>query len=449
MAGLTITTIGQPSSTDIFQSTVVMQSDLALVNPVSTLSANFSTVFSSLGISQNVWDVALVYLIKITKPIATQVVYHFQVTFVKKGSDFSLMFRGPKGSTGPQGPMGYQGFNGVTGSTGPKGLQGVTGPQGVQGPQGPAGTAPIFPSGIGSGILGPTGPQGSTGPRGVTGTAGPTGPTGPMGPVGATGPQGVPGVGASGVVFAGDLSGSSTSQRVIGLQTYSVGTSVPTTYNVVMWDGVHYNPLQLTLDPEIIGPAFSASVFATVPLVEVGQTVNSPAFTASYGIYVPTLATLTNSDNLESKNVTGSPTSFTSSQNYSHSSYGVVTTFTLTANKGPLVRSSQTTVTWTQKFYTGVGTAGQTSSAFIQSLTGVLQTYKNGNYLITAGAGQKVYIAYRAAYGTSQFLIGGFNGGFNAPTTVSVTNAHGFTENYYLYESVNQNLGAVTVTVTN
>ena len=147
--------------------------------------------------------------------------------------------------------------------------------------------------------------------------------------------------------------------------------------------------------------------------------------------------------------MTGSPTSFTSSQNYSHSSYGVVTTFTLTANKGPLVRSSQTTVTWTQKFYTGVGTAGQTSSAFIQSLTGVLQTYKNGNYLITAGAGQKVYIAYRAAYGTSQFLIGGFNGGFNAPTTVSVTNAHGFTENYYLYESVNQNLGAVTVTVTN
>lgn len=259
------------------------------------------------------------------------------------------------------------------------------------------------------------------------------------------------GGGGGTTVFGGDLVEDAPGvQRVVGLQSYPLDATPPALYDVLMGDGARWTPFHLTLDPEIIGPAFAVVLSTTPTLVEVGQTVVSPDFTASYsgGAYVPTEAILTNDDNPEAKDVTATPTAFNSDESYFRDAYGAVVTWTLTAAKGPLVRSDTATKTWTQLVYAGSGPPGESGESFLTSLPGTLRLTKNGAYALNAAPGEKVYLAYRAAYGASTFTIGGFQGGMLPPTTVSVTNSYGFTEDYLLYESTLAGLGAVTVVVS-
>jgi hypothetical protein len=59
------------------------------------------------------------------------------------------------------------------------------------------------------------------------------------------------------------------------------------------------------------------------------------------------------------------------------------------------------------------------------------------------------YIIYSlpVRLGTVTFWVGGFEGGFLSPETVSVTNVNGYAENYYVYRSTNSGLGSTTVQV--
>lgn len=256
--------------------------------------------------------------------------------------------------------------------------------------------------------------------------------------------------GGTPIVFGGDLFGGNTSQTVVGLQSTAVSNTAPSSNNALVFDGYEWLPTQLTLDPELIGPAFAISLSGGT-LVEVSNTVTNPSFTSSKN-YTGTAAVLTNTDNVESKNVLtefNANSAFTSNFSYVKNTYGSSVTFTLTANKGAIVRTSQTSFTWVQKVFWGVGAAGGNSEAFIEALgNNALATSKSRSFSITAGATEKVYYAYRSAFGTATFFVGGFEGGFSlVSTTISVTNAFGFTENYTLYESDNLNLGTITVTV--
>ena len=58
--------------------------------------------------------------------------------------------------------------------------------------------------------------------------------------------------------------------------------------------------------------------------------------------------------------------------------------------------------------------------------------------------------AYPTREGTATFTDNdsGFAFAMESPETVSVTNASGYTENYYVYRSTNPNLGAVNVEVS-
>lgn len=64
---------------------------------------------------------------------------------------------------------------------------------------------------------------------------------------------------------------------------------------------------------------------------------------------------------------------------------------------------------------------------------------------ITTGSGEYMLFAFPKRLGLVSFWIGGFEGGFEAPETVSVTNANGYTEDYYAWRSTNANLGATVV----
>lgn len=186
-------------------------------------------------------------------------------------------------------------------------------------------------------------------------------------------------------------------------------------------------------------------------LVETGQTVNTPAFSASYASGPPTTAVLTNGANAESKDVHLTPTGFTSSQSYVKNTPNQSVSFTLTAQGvfGPVVVAG-TSLTWGQKNFWGVSSSPANTEAFIEALaSSQLSTGRNAGFTVNASGANKIYYVCPTRYGVPIFTVGGFVGGFILRAgNISVTNAQGFTETYDLYESVNAGLGSTNVTVS-
>ncbi len=251
-------------------------------------------------------------------------------------------------------------------------------------------------------------------------------------------------VGAAGITISGDLSGDTTTQQVVGLQSRPLDSAAPTIGQALIWDGTKWSPGNVSA-----GTVFTATL-AGGGIVEVSQTIANPAFTATYTA-TPDLATLSDTDG-NSQDVTATPTSFNSIYSFVKNTFGATVTFTLMATKDAVTESPTATLSWGQKAYWGVGPAGLVGNTFIT-------TYSTGNataltrsttFSVTAGASDKIYFACRSGYGsgTAVFTVGGFEGGFTFVGTFSRTNTYGFIENYDLYESDNVGLGATTVTVS-
>lgn len=97
-------------------------------------------------------------------------------------------------------------------------------------------------------------------------------------------------------------------------------------------------------------------------------------------------------------------------------------------------------------FYNGIFTGdsvipGAIDSSFIRSLSKKLQASRATTWTIGATGTQYNWFACRTALGTPVFTVGGFDGGFTTPTTVSFTNGSGYTEDYYVFRSVNPGIG--------
>lgn len=104
-------------------------------------------------------------------------------------------------------------------------------------------------------------------------------------------------------------------------------------------------------------------------------------------------------------------------------------------------------------FYNGVyyGAAAEPTaynSAFVLGLTKELRGSKKPSFTVTAGEGQYIYYCLPARLGACTFAVGGFTGGFSFVDMISLTNASGYTENYYIYRSDNANLGVTSVAVS-
>lgn len=201
---------------------------------------------------------------------------------------------------------------------------------------------------------------------------------------------------------------------------------------------------------DMILPAFTISLGLTgASQVEVGQTVATPAFTASYA-RTAAAAVLTDDQGTAPRNVIATPTAFSSSGTFVKNSYGSVANFTLTANEtGGPSKTSGASIQWLQRVFLGVAVPGTLNAAFITALANnPIASGYGRTFSVTAGATQKIYYAFRSAYGTPTFSVGGFAGGFSlVASAVAVTNAFAFTENYDLWASDNLNLGATTVVV--
>lgn len=87
------------------------------------------------------------------------------------------------------------------------------------------------------------------------------------------------------------------------------------------------------------------------------------------------------------------------------------------------------------------------TDAIVNGLTGELGTTRSKTFTVNAGAGQHIYYAIPAAWGTPVFKVGGFEGGFTLLKTFDHVNASGATVSYSVYKSDNANLGNTTVEV--
>lgn len=337
----------------------------------------------------------------------------YQVTGVQEstytvGASLGLI-KGPQGEVGPTGPTGATGGVGPTGAQGIQGEKGETGDVGPVGPTGETGakgeTGAIGPTGE-TGAMGPTGEQGLTGPTGETGAMGPTGDTGAVGPTGATGPTGPAG--------ATDASGV----------TYKDGMTVAQALDELLY-----------VAPQI------TSFTNNVNTVEIGQTITSVTFNWTLNKTM-TSVTLNN----EPQSTTSPGTASLSGQ-----SIKTNTTYTLTASDGKNSVKKTTSISFQNKRYWGIGTvtsSGEVNNEFVLGLSGSeFATSKADTFTVNAGAGQYIYYAIPASFGTPSFFVGGFEGGFDLLATFDFTNASGGTVSYNVYKSTNANLGNTTVTV--
>lgn len=98
--------------------------------------------------------------------------------------------------------------------------------------------------------------------------------------------------------------------------------------------------------------------------------------------------------------------------------------------------------------YHGIGTeAAEFTSNFVTNLDKELKSSRSGHFTVNPSE-QYIYYAFPVRLGTATFSVGGFQGGFEPPVTVQVTNSYGYTEDYYVYRSTNLITGLITVDVT-
>ena len=142
------------------------------------------------------------------------------------------------------------------------------------------------------------------------------------------------------------------------------------------------------------------------------------------------------------------PTSSAEAVNYP--AVGSSVTFTLHAQVGAETSTLADSVAFYNRRHWGISTdaSGFTSSDIGGLASNELSNSKAKTFTVTAGAGEYIWYCYPSRLGTVTFTVGGFEGGFESPETVSRVNDLGYTENFYCYRSTNANLGTTTVVAT-
>lgn len=198
---------------------------------------------------------------------------------------------------------------------------------------------------------------------------------------------------------------------------------------------------------DMILPSYAVSLTGN-QTVEIGSTISSPQFSASY-TRAPVVASLYDDQGNSAINVLGQPNPLTLPYNYTFTGIGTQVAITLAANEsGGPTRTGTASLTWLPRVFFGTGIAGGNSEAFIEALaSSALASGRARTFSVAAGATDKIYYAFPQSFGAATFFIGGFEGGFLSPSIINVTNSLGITLAYYLYESAQAGLGSTTVEV--
>ena len=184
---------------------------------------------------------------------------------------------------------------------------------------------------------------------------------------------------------------------------------------------------------------------------EIGATVATPAFTATYSA-VPDLAVLTDTEGTPAKDVTSTPNAFSSDGTFQKTTNNGAVTFTLTADFPVNQAVANRAISWRPRTYWGIGGAALLTEAQVEAL-GNDQLDNNFAAVFSPDApGDTDYVWYcfPQSYDPgdgAQFQVGLFVGGWVKVGVVSITNANGVTQDYACWRTDFPKLGSFTVTV--
>jgi hypothetical protein len=208
-----------------------------------------------------------------------------------------------------------------------------------------------------------------------------------------------------------DLGGTKELPMVVGVDGYTL-TGHPTDGQVLMYsssaNGLVWGDAVST--PFAIN-SFSCSNYS---VLEAGQsTTTAPTFAATYSA-TPTSAALYDSDNTSPVALTSPFASFSTTRGpFTKSADGLYVTFTLSATKSS-TKLAYSTIYWGQNVYWGANTnLGPYNQSFITALSGSgLQVNSRvKTFTISSGTSGYIFYAFRSAYGTPNFAVGGFSAG--------------------------------------
>lgn len=185
-------------------------------------------------------------------------------------------------------------------------------------------------------------------------------------------------------------------------------------------------------------------------LVQVGDTVTSPAFVATYN-QAASSATLTDSDG-HSDPLVLPATAFTSPHAFTKTSFGAGVTFTLHAMSALGADTANVGIAWGEFVYWGQQVdPGIYDQAFIEGLDlNQLRLGVGSTYNFNAGATESSFFCALSSYGLTvgNFFVGGFPFACSKiASAVPFTNANGIVEAFDVFRSDNVGLGAFDVVV--
>ena len=250
--------------------------------------------------------------------------------------------------------------------------------------------------------------------------------------------------------------GASSATNIDALTDVDTTTSAPVKDHVLKWNGTNWVPAVYNASFTFSINTFTCTSGAggTFECGASGATwkaIGAMSFSASYNNGPATGGYVSHTGwsnlTLAGAGFTG-PTTNTTAATYP--SVGSTKAFTLNATDGVSPTKSTITYYFYNSRYWGISTTSTGwSEAQIEGLaSNELSNSKAKSFSVTAGVNDYVMYAYPSRLGTATFTVGGFEGGFEAPATLSMTNASGLTENHYVYRSTNKNLGTVTVVTT-
>lgn len=180
-------------------------------------------------------------------------------------------------------------------------------------------------------------------------------------------------------------------------------------------------------------------------VAEKGATINNATFTwrinktpASLKLGTESITPVASGNYSKSLNITGDQV------------YTLQASDTGSPSKAATNDSMSTNIYFRNKLYYGAAAAPATiNDTFLLGLANKeLAASRAKTFTVTAGSGAYIWYALPTAYGTPNFNVGGFDGGFRLIETISHRNASGHTENYAVWRSDNPSLGSTKVVVS-
>jgi len=105
-------------------------------------------------------------------------------------------------------------------------------------------------------------------------------------------------------------------------------------------------------------------------------------------------------------------------------------------------------IAFVNRIYYGKRTDAAINNAFLLSLSSDLVGVRNKSFTVSTGVSEFIYYACPVSYGVPTIKTNGFSGGLDLVSTFAFTNASGFTENYSVFKSPNDNVGSTLIDIT-